>query len=367
MDRSLALAALNIVLHRYSGQDDILVGVQTAGNQTPANVVVLRTSLAGNPSGRELLDRVRAAKMAALQHGDLPFQDLLAELCPSPEPGSHPLVQIFFTHGLRPAPEGFDLRLCLIDNEAGCPALRLEYATDLFNRAAMQRMLGHLEMALQRIMSAPERPLSELSILTPAESDLLLVEWNRTERDYPRAKTLIQLFQEQAARTPEAEALVCGAKRLTYRELSERATRVAKRLRALGVGNQSLVGICLERSEDMVAGILGTLQAGGAYVPLDPAYPPARLAFIAQDAGLRVLLTRRKLQDLLPAHETPVLCVEDLQPDDDQTTRRAFLRSGRPGLCPLHFRFHRPAQRSGPGTSECGGSGGVGQGRVHLR
>jgi amino acid adenylation domain-containing protein/FkbH-like protein len=312
MDRPLMLlAALNIVLHKYSGQDDILVGVQTAGNQAPANVVVLRTSLAGNPSGHQLLERLRAAKTAALQHGTLPFQKLLAELCPARDPAFHPLVQVFFAGDPLPAPEGFDLRLVLIDKGAGC-SVRLEYSVDLFNRAAMQRMLGHLEMALQRILAAPERPLSELSILTPAESDLLLVEWNRTERDYPRAKTLIQLFQEQAARTPEAEALVCGAKRLTYRELSERSARVAKRLQELEVGNRSLVGICLERSEDMVAGILGTLQAGGAYVPLDPAYPKARLELIARDAGLRVLLTRRTLQNLLPADGTTVLCVEDL-------------------------------------------------------
>jgi amino acid adenylation domain-containing protein/FkbH-like protein len=313
MDRSLlALAALNIVLHRYSGQDDILVGVQT-----PANMVALRASMAGDPSGRELMDRLRAAKTAAMQHEKFPFKKLLDELCPAPDPACHPLVQIFFASGPLSAPEGFDLCMCLIDNEAGVAA-RLDYAADLFNSATIRRMLGHIEMALQRIMAAPERPLSELSILTPAESDLLLVEWNRTARDYPREKTLIQLFEEQAARTPAAEALVCGAKRFTYRELSKRAARVAKHLRALGVGNQSLVGICLERSEDMVAGILGTLQAGGAYVPLDPAYPKARLSFIVQDAGLRVLLTRRNLRRVLPVDQTPILCVEDLIEGDEQ-------------------------------------------------
>jgi amino acid adenylation domain-containing protein/FkbH-like protein len=154
--------------------------------------------------------------------------------------------------------------------------------------------------------------------MTPEEENLILVEWNRTEKDYPRDKTLIQLFLEQAARTPEAEALVCGTNRLTYRELSGRATSVARRLRDLGVGRDTLVGICLERSEDMVAGILGTLLAGGAYVPLDPAYPKTRLEFIVKDAEMRVVLTRRKLRDLLPAVETQFLCVEDLDPVDDQ-------------------------------------------------
>jgi amino acid adenylation domain-containing protein/FkbH-like protein len=312
-DRSVfVLTALNIVLYRYTGQEDLLVGVQIGGNQKPENLAPLRTSLAGNPSGRDLLGRVRAAKTTALQHGDFAFKDLLAEICPTPEPDCHPLVQIFFTHGLRKPPEGFDLHLCLIDSEQE-PTIRLEYAADLFSPATIQRMLGHLETTLQRLVETPEPPLSGLSILTRNEEDLLLRGWNQTESDYPRDKTLIQLFEEQAARTPAAEALVCGAKRFTYRELSERATRVANHLRILGVGNQSLVGICLERSEDMLAAILGTLQAGGAYVPLDPAYPKARLATIAQDAGLKVLLTRRKLRDLLPATETPFLCVEDLQ------------------------------------------------------
>ena len=307
----LVLAAWNLVLHRYSGQEDILVGAAICGDQTPANVVVLRTSLADNPSGRELVNRVRAARTEALHHKELLFKHLLAELCPAPDPTYHPLVQMFFAKGAELGPAGFDLRLCLLDKQEG-PAIRLEYAVDLFDQATIQRTLQHLEMALQGITATPERPLAEISILTPTESNMVLREWNRTERDYPREKTLIQLFEEQAARTPAAEALVCGARRLTYRDLSERSARVAKRLQALGVGNEARVGICLERSEDMVAAILGTLQAGGAYVPLDPAYPKARLSFIVQDAGLRVLLTRRKLRDIVPTGETPVLCVEDL-------------------------------------------------------
>jgi len=313
----LALTALNLVIYRYTGQEDFLVGLQTGGDQGPENVVPVRASLTGNPTGRELLNRVRAAKTAALQHADLPLRNLVAEFCPTPDPAYHPLVQIFFSRGLRKAPEGFDIRFCLIDSEDSS-TMRLEYAAGLFDQASIQRMLGHLEMALQGVVEGPERPLAGLSILTAAEENLLLREWNKTETEYPRQKTLFQLFQEQVARTPAAEALVCGTKRFTYRELSERATRVAKHLRTLEVGNQSLVGICLERSEDMVAGILGTLQAGGAYVPLDPAYPKARLAFIAQDGDLRVILTRKKLRELLPATETPLLCIEDLPSNDER-------------------------------------------------
>ncbi len=296
----LALGALNVVLQRYTGLDDILVGAEMGGNPGLDNMLVLRTNLAGNPTGRELLGRMRAIRMAALLHGKLSFDKLSAELCPNPDPSYHPLVQIFFARGSGPVPKGFDLRISVIDSE-GALAMRIQYASDLFDRATIRRMLGHLEMTLRHLVESPERRLAELSILTPTEEKLVMMDWNSTESDYPRDKTLFQLFAEQAARTPEAEALVCGASRLTYRELSERATRVAKRLLDLGVGKDALVGICLERSEDMVAGILGTLQAGGAYVPLDPAYPKARLAFIVKDAGMGAVLTRKKLKDLLLA------------------------------------------------------------------
>jgi len=312
----VALAALGVVLQRHCGQDDLLIGIQTGGNQEATNIVPLRTSLAGNPTARELLARVRAGRMAALQHEELSFGDLLAALCPEPDPGHHPLVQVFFARACVTPPEGFDMQVTLIDNECG-PALRIRYASELFDAATIQRFLGHLDRALQGLIAAPDKPLLELSILTSAEEELVLVEWNRTEKNFPRDKTLIQLFQEQVARTPDGEALVCGLKRFTYRELSQRAAGVAKRLGGLRVGRDALVGICLERSEDMVAGILGTLWAGAAYVPLDPAYPRARLEYIFKDAGLRVLITRRKLQDLFSGVETSLLYVDDLDSDVD--------------------------------------------------
>ncbi len=314
---ALALAALDVVLNRYSGQDDLPVGLQT-GSDHKANIAVVRTRMAAEMTGRDLLDRVRTAKTAAVQHSQIPFKDVIAQICPSADSSYHPIAQVFFATEAPSIVEGYDLRFCLLDNELG-PVFRLEYATDLFNRATAQRMLGHVETALQSLVAAPEQPLSKLSILTPAESETILNEWNRTQLEYPREKTLAQLFNEQAARTPTAEALVVGTKRFTYRELYERAATIAKSLQALGVGNQSLVGICLERSEDMVAGILGTLQAGGAYVPLDPTYPKARLAAIAQDAGLRVLLTRERFRELIPASKTQVLLVENIQPISDKT------------------------------------------------
>ncbi len=241
-----------------------------------------------------------------------PFVKVIAELCPTPDPAFHPLAQIIFTSTNVPAPEGIDLRLSFSPDERGA-SLRVEYAEDLFDRAAMRRMLGHIETVLSWLTRDPAQPLSQLSILTSAESELILNEWTRTEKSFPREKTLIQLFEEQAARTPNATALVCGERQFTYQELSLWSSRVAhEQLRACGVGANERVGICLERSEDMVAGILGTLQAGGAYVPLDPAYPKARLEFIAENAGLKVLLTRRNFRGLFATGATPVLCFEDI-------------------------------------------------------
>ncbi len=270
---TLALAALCVVLNRYSGHEDLLVGIQTGGDQEPANVLPLRISLAGNPTGRELLNRLRAARSAALKHGEVYFDMLLAELCQLPDGSFHPLVQIFFGRGSKPAVEGFDLDVILVDNAAG-PSIRLQYSADLFDRATIQRLLGHLEVTLQRIVAAPEKPLSELSILTSAEEDLLLVKWNATEKNYPHDKTLFQLFEEQAAHTPAAEALVCGARRLTYHELSRRAMRVAKQLGGSGVGKDALVGICLERSEEMRGGDPRDAPGRGGLCAAGPlAYP----------------------------------------------------------------------------------------------
>jgi amino acid adenylation domain-containing protein/FkbH-like protein len=303
------LAALAVVLHRYSGRDDIAVGTRADGRP---NVLPLRINLSGNPTAREILARVRARMSSARRHQDVPWASLTAEFCPAPDPSFHPLVQIAFDTSADAQNPGFDLRVQRLGGR-----LRIEYTTDLFEPATIRRMLGHLEMAARRMLETPDLRLSQLSILTGAEADLLLGQWNRTECDYPKEKTLIELFEEQAARTPAAEALVCGTRRLTYGQLRAYATKVANQLRILGVGNEALVGICLERSEDMVAAILGTLQAGGAYVPLDPAYPKARVAFIARDARLHVVLTSRKLLGSIPETTAVILCVEDIETTQD--------------------------------------------------
>ncbi len=334
-------AALAVVILRYTRQSDVLMALPESGRDGAElrgmignfdNFVVSRVDLQGDPSVRELMERLGDANSAAMRRREVPFYRLAAELMRSLDRSYHPLAQVLFAS--QPgAPEprltsidglevtsleversamDFDLSIRLEENGHGL-SLECEYATDLFDQARIARMLGHLETLMRQMVANPARRISELSVATAAEEQRLLVEWNQTDKEFARDKTLTQLFEEQVARTPEAEALVCGTTRLTYRALHGRATRIAKQLRTLGVGGEMLVGICLERSGDLVAAILGTLQAGAAYVPLDPAYPKERLSFIVQDAGIRVLLTQRKLRGTIPAATAKVLCVEDLE------------------------------------------------------
>ncbi|MEY2427162.1 MAG: hypothetical protein QOJ40_47, partial [Verrucomicrobiota bacterium] len=343
------LAGLNLLLQRYSRQDDILIGSASthregaelkklAGNF--ANLLVMRADLGGNASGRELLSRVQQIHAAALSHREVPFGKLVEELQPVRAQSYHPLCQVLFTHEvetraatgaavelmeLDQAASKFDLIFQVTESAEGAE-LRVEYATDLFAGQSASRMLGHWETLVEALVAEPNKKTGDLPMLTAEEKQVTLIEWNDTEREYPKEKTLIDLFEEQVARTPEAQALVCGNTRLTYRDLDEQASQIADRLRSLGVGNEALVGICLERSWEMVAGILGTLRAGGAYVPMDPAYPKDRIAFMLEDAKVRVLLTQQKLIGSIPKTDAHILCVEDLklQPGSQPARRRPF-------------------------------------------
>src|SRR4028118_1768190 len=183
----------------------------------------------------------------------------------------------------------FDLSFFMSEEEQGLKG-RLVYNADLFDDATIERMLGHLQTLLKGIVEGPDQRLSELPLLTEGERHRLLFEWNGTATEYPRDLCVHELFEEQVERTPDAVAAVFEDQQLTYRELDRRANQLARHLRALGVGPETLVGICLERSLEMVVGLLGILKAGGAYVPLDPAYPKERLAFMLEDASVGVLL-----------------------------------------------------------------------------
>jgi amino acid adenylation domain-containing protein len=330
------LAAFQTLLSRYTGDDVILVGSAIAGrNRTEiepligffVNTLVLRGDLSGNPSFRALLARTREVALGAYAHQDLPFERLVEELHPERNLSHSPLFQVMFLlqnapqeaaqlPGLEVTPivldsgtSKFDLTLFVTEREGALQAVA-EYNTDLFEAETIRRMLGHYQILLEGIVSDPEQRLSDLPLLTSAERHQLLVEWNQTQQDYPRKKSVHELFEEQVERTPEATAVIFEDKQLTYRQLNERANQLAHHLQKLGVGPDTLAGICVERSLEMVVGLLGILKAGGAYVPLDPAYPKERLAFMIEDAGMAVLLTQTSLLASLPGEQLGVLCID---------------------------------------------------------
>jgi amino acid adenylation domain-containing protein len=329
------LAAFQTLLARYTGQDDIAVGSPIAGRNRAefegligffVNTLVMRSDLSGDPTFRELLGRVREVALGAYAHQELPFERLVEELAPVRSLSHSPLFQVMFVLqnapkqtlelsalGLEPmevdnGTSKFDLTLFMNEEDEGLSG-QLEYNTDLFEAETVRRMLGHFEVLLEGIAADPARRLSELPLLPEAERRQLLVDWNRTEADYPRA-CLHELFERQAARTPGAVALIDEGERLTYAELNARANQLARYLQRLGVGPEVPVGICVERSPDVVVGLLGILKAGGAYVPLDPAYPEQRLAFMLEDAAVHYVLTQERLRASLPWHGAEVVCLD---------------------------------------------------------
>ena len=293
------LASFQVLLHRSRGQDDIAVGSPIAGRGHAelkgligffVNTLVLRTDLSGNPPFRELLARVREHALGAYTHQDLPFQKLVEALAPARDLSRNPRFQVLFVLQNTPAAalalEGlaasrvplaghsakFDLALSLDESADGLQA-SWEYASDLFEATTIERMAGHFQVLLEAIAANPEQRIGELPLLTAPERHQLLVHWNDTATDYPKDHCIHQLCEEQAARTPEAVAVVFEDQQLTYAELKARANQLAHHLLALGVGPEVLVGICMERSLDLIIGLLGILKAGGAYLPLDPSYP----------------------------------------------------------------------------------------------
>jgi amino acid adenylation domain-containing protein len=320
----LLLAAFNTMLYRYSDQEDISVGTPIAGRHRAevegliglfVNTLVIRTSLSGDPRFVDLLTQVRTSTLEAYQHQDLPFEKLVEELRPERSLSHPPLFQVMFAlqnfkrmaepgPGIRQLGIGtgmakFDLSVMLAEGQGGRLAGGFDHNVDLFDGSTIQRMVEHFTALLEGIAACPESRISELPLLTSAERQQLLREWNDT--GFPDRSTLLHtLFEEQSRRTPDAVAVVCGERRWTYRELDHRAGVLMEHLRARGVGPEEVVGLCIDRSEDMVAALLGILKAGAAYLPLDPGYPRERLFFMIEDAGLRILLTREGLGEALP-------------------------------------------------------------------
>ncbi|MGE0127962.1 MAG: amino acid adenylation domain-containing protein [Blastocatellales bacterium] len=339
------LAAFQTLLHRYSGQDDILVGSPIAGRTRAevegligffVNTLVLRGDFSDDPTFREMLRRVRQTTLDAYSHQELPFDQLVEALQPQRALSHAPLFQVMFVLQNTPrqalqAPglslsampveaktAKFDLTLALTDTEQGLSG-SLEYNTDLFEAATINRIAGHFQTLLESVTANPKARVSALPLMTEPETKRLLVEWNQTAREFPGEQTLPALFEAQVERTPEAVAVIFEDAQLSYRELNKQANRLAHHLRRLGVVPESLVGICMDRSLEMLVGILGVLKAGGAYVPMDPAYPLERLIYMLEDSGAAVLLTQQQLVEAVSAIHNPrcqVICLNAIENDD---------------------------------------------------
>jgi amino acid adenylation domain-containing protein len=346
------LAAFNTLLHRYIGQNAIIVGSPIANRSNVkienmigffVNTLALRTDLSGDPTFSQLLQRVGGITRNAYDHQDLPFERLVAELQPERNISHSPLFQVAFalqnipretfeitglTVSSFPLSTGtakFDLTLSLIEQPAGLCGI-MEYNTDLFDRSTIIRMLGNFQTLLQGVVTNPDCRISQLPILTKVEARQLLMEWNATQTDYPRDICIHELFESQVQRDPHTVAVAYKDQQLTYSQLNERANQLAHHLRSLGIKRGSQVAVCLERSIEMVISMLGILKAGGAYVPLDLGYPPQRLSFILQDTGSNVLITREDLSNRFSEEGVQVVCLDrdkdliNTRPISDQET-----------------------------------------------
>ena len=334
------LAAFATLLYRYTNQEDLVIGSPIANRQRSelesligffVNTLALRVNLKGNPPFSELLKTVRHIALDAYAHQDLPFEKLVEELQPERSMSYSPLFQVMFI--LQNAPKTafelsnisltpldmntgtakFDLTFSLTESEHGIKG-DLKYNTDLFTLERIERMVSHFQILLESVATNPKGKIANLSILGEDERNQILVEWNKTQSDYPQGKCIHQLFEEQVESTPNATAIVFGDNRLTYTELNEQANRLAHHLQGLGVGPETLVGICVERSLEMIICLFAILKAGGAYVPLHPEHPIARLQFQLAETEAPVLLTQAGLLAELPDYTGHVICLNQ-EPD----------------------------------------------------
>ena len=315
------LAAFTVLLARYSGQDDIAVGTPVANRSHTelepvigffTNTLVLRTNLADDPPFRTLLARVRETCLGAYGHPDMPFEKLVEELEPERILGQNPVFQVSFVLQNATAEADFtfvtvaspfDLTLFVREGVDGTLSATFQYRRDLFERATIARLTGHYLTLLESLVTEPDRRISSLRLLSEAETERLLIEWNATTVPYPRDRSVNDLFEAQVDATPDATALVLETTEVTYRELDRRANHLAHHLRAAGVGSEHLVGVLMDRSIETIVALLGILKAGGAFVPLDLAAPPQRLAFMLRDTRVGIVLTQVALRSRLATFE----------------------------------------------------------------
>ncbi len=341
------LAGFQLLLSRCSGQDDISVGTPVANRGQAildnligffVNTLVMRTDLSGNPTYRQLLRRVRETCVGAYDHQDLPFDKLVDVLQPQRDLSRHPLFQVMFVHqkaagdtvtvpGIswrQRAPEletsNFDLLLVAHETEAELE-YTLQYNSDLFEATTIDRMGLHLQLLFERTVTNPDRPLSQIPLLSESEQRQVLIEWNNTGSRPKEERCIHELIEERAYQDPERTAVRFNQQRLSYGELDRRSNQLARRLQTLGVGPETIVGWCVERSPEMLVGLLGTLKAGGAFLPLDPAYPRERLEYMLHDTRVSTVLTQQRLRDCVPEGPNQLICLdsdwESIAQEDD--------------------------------------------------
>jgi amino acid adenylation domain-containing protein len=327
------LAAYQILLHRYTGEEDIVVGTAIAGRQFSElenligvfiNTLALRVDLSGDVTCRDLLARVKQVSLGAFEYQDLPFEQLVKELRPERTLAQGPLFQVMFllqSEEILPLEmpgvtvehfqaqhlmADYDLTLDVVERDEQI-VCNFKSNADLFESETITRMMSHFQTLLEGIVANPTEKIFELPLVGEAERHKLLIDWNQTAREFPANQCAHQLFEQQAARTPNAAAVIFADQQLTYAELNARANRLAHYLRGLGVGPDTLVGISVERSLELAIGLLGILKAGAAYVPLDPTFPKDRVAFMLEDTKVPVLVTSRTLAANLPAHRAQIV------------------------------------------------------------
>ncbi|WP_417894396.1 non-ribosomal peptide synthetase [Bacillus pseudomycoides] len=332
------LAGYQGFLSRYTGQKDILVGSPIANRNHKeiegligffVNTLVYRANLTDDLTFKELVAQVKGKALKAQEYQDVPFEKVVEVLQPERNASHSPIFQTMFTlqthsrklpkildHSLEPIPSymavaKFDLTVVMEETEEGLQ-VAFEYNTDLFNASTINRMAKHFEPWLSEVMDSPQKSIGSLKLMSKGEEKQLLKEWNDTRVEYPTESIIQELFEQQTARTPEAVALVYKNQRLTYKELNERANQLAHSLLKKGVGPETMVGICMERSVEMIVGLLGILKAGGAYVPLDPTYPEQRLKYILDNANIKLMVTQRNVKGWIP-EGIEIICLDENQ------------------------------------------------------
>ena len=333
----LLMAVLKVLMFRYTNQADLTVGTPVAGrNQQElesligffVNTLVLRTTVAGQPAFREFLHQVRETSLGAYAHQDLAFEKLVEELADQADLSRTPFFQVMFAledtlveevvlPGLEASPieletqsAQFDLTVASRESSEGLH-VSFRYNTDLFEAATIERMMRHFQQLLYGIVTHPAQPISEIPMLSDEERRQILLDWNQTRRDYGANETVLELLEQQAKETPENLAVMFEGRRLSYRELHQRANQLALFLKERGVGPEGAVGICMDRSELLVIALLGTMKAGAAYVPLDPSLPAARLDIMIQDSQARLVLAQESLRSRLP-RSAEIECMDQI-------------------------------------------------------